>query len=586
MTVFRRFFQYTAFERARIVRAILYSVANKFFDILPEILIGVAVDVVVKRDQSFLGSMGILNLQHQLLILGGVTLLIWGFESLFDYLKSIEWRNLAQVIQHSLRRDVFAHAQKLPMSYFEEKNTGSLLSIMNDDVNQLERFLDGGANSIIQTAVSTVFVAVIFFFLAPGVAAMALMPIPLILAGAYYFQRHLGPCYLNVRERAGALSERLHNTLSGVAVVKSYAAEEYELGRLEADSEAYAEANRSAIVWSSAYIPMVRMAIVIGFIATIVFGGHLALSGQLSIGAYSVLVFLTQRLLWPFTDLAETTDLFQRGMASAKRALDLLETPIPKDSGLVAAVVHAPIAIGFQEISLQYPNGVHGLKNLSLQISAGETVALVGPTGSGKSSMIKLLLRFYEPTSGSIIWGQESIKTLSLETLRRSIGFVSQDVFLFHGSIRENIAYGSFGASDQEIRQAAEMAEAHHFIDQLPQGYDTIIGERGQKLSGGQRQRISIARAILKDPPVFIFDEATSAIDNETEAAIQRSIQQVSKGRTTILVAHRLSTIRHSHRILVLEAGQLIQTGSHEQLIEEQGLYQKLWKIQTGMLLS
>lgn len=577
-----RLLRYATSERSKIIQASLYSIANKFFDIMPEVLIGVAVDTVIKQQNSLIARFGIQNLQHQLVALGVLTLCIWGFESLFDYLKSVSWRNLAQDLQHRLRQDVFIHVQKLPMSYFEDKNTGSLLSVLNDDVNQLERFLDGGANSFIQTIVSTVFVGIIFFYLAPSVAVFALLPIPLIILGAYYFQNKLGPKYIAVREQAGLISSRLNNTLSGIAVVKSYAAEDYELGRLSAESLAYQEANQAAIVWSSAYVPIVRMAIVLGFIVTVVLGGHLALTGQLAVGAYSVLVFLTQRLLWPFTYLAEMTDLYQRAMASAHRALNLLDMPIPKDSGVLEPVLHERVQISFKDVSLRYPNGTLALDSFSLEIPAGETLALVGPTGSGKSSLIKLLLRFYEPTSGKIDWGSRELSEISLQILRKSIGFVSQEVFLFHGSVRENITYGSFEASREEIESAAQMAEAHEFIMRLPQGYDTVIGERGQKLSGGQRQRISIARAILKNPPVFIFDEATSAVDNETESAIQKSIYQIARDRTTLLVAHRLSTIRHAHRILVMEEGHITQSGTHKELISRSGLYQKLWKIQTG----
>lgn len=583
MSPLKRLLSYAQEDRSKIIKASTYSILNKLFDILPEVLIGVAVDTVVNRQSSLIARLGIPDLMHQLIALGVLTFFIWGFESLFQYLYAIEWRSLAQVLQHRLRQDAYGHVQQLPMSYFEDRNTGGLLSVLNDDINQLERFLDGGANSFIQIAVSTIFVGAIFFYLAPWVAVLALLPVPVILVGAYYFQDRLGPKYTAVREKAGLVAARLNNSLSGISVVKSYAAENYELQKLEADSYAYQQANQAAIRLSSAFIPLLRMAIVMGFIATIILGGHMAFTGELAVGSYSVLVFLTQRLLWPFTALADLTDLYERAMASANRVLDLLALPLPQSAehqdGQLKA--HAS-SLSFEHVSLVYPNGFVALQDLNLEIPAGQTIALVGATGAGKSSITKLLLRFYEPSSGVIKLGGQALSEISLKNLRRAIGLVSQDVFLFHGTVKENIAYGSFDSTPEQIKKAAQMAEAHDFIMDLPNGYDTLIGERGQKLSGGQRQRISIARAILKNPAIFIFDEATSAVDNETESAIQKSINLIAKDRTTILIAHRLSTIRHAHRILVLDNGQVAQSGTHDELVAHPGIYQKLWRIQTG----
>ncbi len=574
---------YAGNDRSKIIKASTFSVLNKTFDILPEVFIGIAVDTVVNKTDSLIARLGFPDLKDQLWILGLTTFAVWGLESLFQYLYSIEWRNLAQTLQHRLRKDTFAHVQKLPMSYFEDKNTGNLMSIMNDDINQLERFLDGGANSILQIASGTFLVAGIFFYLAPMIAALALLPIPIIMVGAYFFQERLGPRYAAVREKAGLISERLNNSLTGMAVVKSYTAEAFELAALEKQSNAYRQANVAAISLSSAFIPLLRMAIMAGFMVTLVVGGFQAFNGVLAVGSYSVLVFLTQRLLWPFTELGALTDLYERAMASTQRVLNLLHTPLPKAGHQSLDLSkRQSMALEFQDVSLVYPNGYEAIKHLSFAIPAGKSAAFVGTTGSGKTSITKLLLRFYEPSSGKIFVDGLDSANIHLESLRQSIGYVSQDVFLFHGTVRENIAYGSFSASKDEIIRAAKMAEAHEFIETLPQGYNTVIGERGQKLSGGQRQRLSIARAILKNPPIFIFDEATSAVDTETESAIQRSINQASQNRTTILIAHRLSTVRHADCIYVLEHGQLIESGTHDELIARTGAYKKLWDIQTG----
>jgi len=483
-----------------------------------------------------------------------------------------------------LRLDAYSHMQDLDMAWFEDASTGTLVAILNDDVNQLERFLDGGANDLIQVATSIIAVGAVFFYISPQIALMAFTPIPVIVLGAFWFQRRAQPLYANVREKVGLLSARLANNIAGISTIKSFTREDFELKKLEQESAAYVAANRGAIRISSAFIPVIRMAILVGFVATLIYGGKLTLDGQLNAGAYSVLVFLTQRLLWPMTRLAETVDLFERAMASTRRILNLLEVPIRTRSGSTALPIDKVQGeLRFENLSFAYANGAEVLHGINMHIAPGETIAVVGQTGSGKSTLMKLLLRFYAPTGGVIRLDGRDLTELKIPDLRAAFGLVSQDVFLFHGSVAENIAYGRPGAGQAEIEAAAKAAEAHDFIQQLPQAYDTIVGERGQKLSGGQRQRVSIARAVLKDPPVLILDEATSAVDNETEAAIQRSMQVITQGRTTLVVAHRLSTIVNADRIYVLDQGRVAEQGSHAELVAENGLYAALWRVQAGM---
>ena len=570
--------------RARIILASLYSVLNKLFDVLPEILIGVAIDVVVRREESFVAGLGIIEPFDQVLLLGVLTVLVWAMESLFEFLLLVAWRNLAQSLQHDLRLDAYGHMQDLDMAWFEDASTGNLVAILNDDINQLERFLDGGANAMIQVVTAVTAVGAVFFFLSPQIAVLAFMPIPVIIVGAFWFLRRAQPLYANVRERVGLLSNRLAINISGISTIKSFAREQHELDRLRADSDAYREANRRAIRVSSAFIPVIRMAILIGFVATLVYGGKLTLDGQMQAGAYGVLVFLTQRLLWPLTRVAETVDLYERAMASTKRILDLIETPFRIRSGERAFPVDSVQGkFVFADVSFSYATGPPVLEDLDVEVLPGQSIALVGQTGSGKSTMMKLLLRFYEPTSGSITLDGVDLSDILLSDLREAIGLVSQDVFLFHGSVRENIAYGRPGATVEEVIDAAGAAEAHEFIMGLDDGYDTIVGERGQKLSGGQRQRVSIARAVLKNPPILILDEATSSVDNETEAAIQRSMKHIAKGRTTIVIAHRLSTIVDVDRIYVLEHGRIAEQGDHATLMAIGGIYASLWEVQTGI---
>jgi ATP-binding cassette subfamily B protein len=582
-----RLLSYADKHRSRVWMATGFSVLNKLFDLAPPALIGVAVDVVVEQEQSLIARMGVVDIFDQLVALAAVTVVVWGLESAFQYAYAWYWRNLAQTIQHELRLDAYDHIQRLDLAYFHEESTGSLMAILNDDVNQLERFLDTGANDLIQVTTTAIAISITFFVLAPSVAWMAMLPIPLILWGSFKYQDLLAPRYAEVRERVGMLNSRLSNNLTGIATIKSFTTEEYERDRIDEESDEYRQANKRAIKLSAAFSPLIRMVIVIGFVATLVYGGKLTVEGTLAVGTYSVLVFLTQRLLWPLTRLGQTFDLYQRAMASTNRVLNLLEKPINIDDGDERVDVDTVDGeIVFDDVTFAYPGREPILDNFNLTIPAGATVGIVGSTGSGKTTLINLLLRFYDPQEGRITIDGRDISEVELESLRRAIGLVSQNVFLFHGSVRENVEYGTFDASDEMIRRAAESAEATEFIDEMPDDFDTIVGERGQTLSGGQRQRLSIARAVLKDPPILVLDEATSAVDNETEAAIQRSLEHITEARTTLVVAHRLSTIRHADKIVVMRHGKIAEEGRHDELVELDGIYANLWKVQTGEKVS
>ena len=579
-----RLFKHIRRHRGTVRLATFASIMNKLWDLAPPLLIGVAVDVVVEREDSLLAGFGVIDPWHQLILLSVLTFLIWGLESIFEYWYGILWRNLAQTVQHELRVDTFSHVQKQGMSWFDERQKGDLMAIMNDDINQLERFLDKGANDLLQVSTTVLVVGAVFIAISWEIAIFAVLPIPIIIWGSFKYQRSLEPRYAEVRKTAGTMNALLENDLSGIATIQSFTAEEVEKDRLESLSQSYREANRKAIRLSAAFVPMIRMAILLGFTATLLLGGWITLEGTLAVGAYSVLVFMTQRLLWPLTRLGETFDLYQRAMASSTRVLDLLASPIEIQEGEhdpeIGQVAKSDIEI--KDLKFSYPNRNPVFNGLNLTIPAQKTIGLVGSTGSGKTTLTKLLLRFNEISDGEISWSDAPIKEWRLERLRKSIALVDQHITLFPTTIMENIRYGNPDADDAAVENAAKVAEAFDFIQDLPETWQTLVGEGGHMLSGGQRQRIAIARAVLKDAPFLILDEATSAVDNETEAALQRSIAKISDNRTTLIIAHRLSTIRNAHQIIVLDKGIIAERGTHEELLELDGQYRKLWAVQTG----
>ncbi len=577
----RRLLSHLKHHQLTVILASLCSILNKFWDLAPPILIGMAIDVVVQREESFLASYGYPDPNQQFLILVGITVIIWVLESLFEYWWGILWRNLAQTAQHELRMDAYNHIQNLEMQWFSEQSTGGLMSILNDDVNQLERFLDQGANDLLQLATTITVVGSIMFILAPEVALLAVIPVPIIVIGSFIFQRRIGVRYKKVREEVGELNSLLNNNLQGITTIKSFTAESRESERVGIASESYRDANRDAIRLSASFVPLIRMAILFAFTANMLVGGWMALDGELDVGAYAIIVFITQRLLWPLTRLGQTFDLYQRAMASTTRVLDLVDTDIGIVEGdKILSDIQGRIA--FSELKFTYPGRESVLKDINFEIQEGTTVGLVGSTGSGKTTLTRLLMRFHDPLSGTLEIDGINIRDLKLESLRGAIALVSQNTTLFPGTVRENIAYGNPDATLEQIDYAAGIAEATIFISELPEGMETNIGEDGHKLSGGQRQRLAIARAVLKNAPILILDEATSNVDNETEAALQRSIEKISVGRTTLIIAHRLSTIRNADTIIVLDAGSISEVGNHDELILNNGIYSRLWAVQTG----
>ena len=577
----KNLYLYSKEQETKVRRGIVYSVLNKLFDLAPPVLIGVAIDIVVEGSDSFLGSLGILDRRRQLVVLAFLTFAIWAMESLFDYLAAVTWRNISQDVEHSLRTDTFKNVLGLDLQYFENKSSGRLMAVLNDDVNQLEKFLDTGANKLLQTITTVIVIGGTFLYISPLIAIFAFIPIPVIIFGSFRFTKTIASRYTRIRDAIETLNANLSNSLSGILTVKSFNREEREFIRISDSSVEVKSANYHAIRLSAAFIPIIRIAILFGFTATLLIGGFMALEGDINVAMYSVLLFITQRLLWPLTELGDTFDLYQRAMASFRRINTLKNTqPEIKNGDIESSGINEKIQL--KKVNFSYVEDFPVLNDVSLSIQKGSTTAIVGSTGSGKSTLIKLLLRLYDVDSGQIMFDDADIKDLEVHSLRKNIGLVSQDIFLFEGTVFDNIAYGNLDATEEEIWQAAKLSESDEFINLLPNKKETVVGERGQKLSGGQRQRISIARAILNNPEILILDEATSAVDNETEAAIQRSLDTLKDGRTVVAIAHRLSTIRNADIIYVLEKGEIVESGTHDELVNLKKVYANLWNVQTG----
>jgi len=587
ITALKKLFTYITPWRKDYYLGSLFSFLNKIFDIAPEILIGVAVDLVVKKNDSFVSSLGFNSISSQVFFLGAATFIIWALESTFEYLYLIRWRGLAQKVEHSLRVSAYDHAQKLDISWHESKMTGDIAAVLNDDINQLEKFLNNGINQIIQVVVSTISIGIIFFYISPLIASIAILPVPIIFFVSFFFQKRLSPIYKSVRDKAGLINSSIVNNLLGIQTIKSFMTYAFESDRVKTLSNDYQNENLKAISINSAFNPIIRMGVLAGFLGTILIGSTMALNGTLAVGAYSVLVFLTQRFLWPFTSLSILVDDFERSMASCKRIFDLMDSEIKiKDTNEPKEMKDLKGDIEFKSMSFNYPSGELLFENFTATIPFGSSIGIVGDTGSGKTTIAKLLLRLYDPINGSINIPGCNVKDIPINRLREKIGIVSQETFLFNASIKENISYGMKGVKEEDIVKAANDSHSIEFINSLKDGFNTMVGERGQKLSGGQKQRLAIARAIIRNPDILIFDEATSSVDNKTEQSIQQSFLKLKENRTIVIIAHRLSTIRNCDNILVIRNSNISEKGTHDELIDQGGFYSQLWNIQTGEKLK
>ena len=588
---------YLAYARPNLSYALLGMVntlIGRLFGLVPAFIIGLAVDAIFLGQRAYdvpLVPDGAIPTTPtgQLWFSIGVLLVATVLGAVTSWFEDWGWGVFAQRVQHRLRVDAYARLQDLDLAQFTGQRTGELMSILNNDVNALETFLEDGLSSIFWVSATFLGIGAILLSINAPLALVTVLPIPLLAAFTLVFTRVIEPRYLQIRGEIGDLNARFENAISGIEVIKTEHAEAYEEERVENASGSYLRANLEALKIQITYFPGLSLISGVGFALTFLVGGiwvlngpPFGLTGTLSPGEFVTFVIYAQQYLWPIIQFGNVVDDYERAKAAGTRVHELMtREQLVRDAPDATAVALGPGRVEFTDVDFGY-SADRVLTDISFVVEGGQTVGIVGPTGAGKSTLMKLLPRLYDVDSGAVRIDGQDVRDVTLASLRRAVGYVSQEPFLFYGTVRENIRYGSFDASEAAIRRAAQRAQAHEFIKNLPKGYETLVGERGIKLSGGQRQRLAIARTILKDPELLVLDEATSHVDTETEALIQRSLADFARDRTTFVIAHRLSTVRRADQILVLDDGWIVERGTHEELIAADGLYANFWRVQVG----
>ena len=510
-------------------------------------------------------------------------ILIMGVKGIAAYYQSY-WSNLFGIgAVYELRKELYKKLQTLPFRYYDNARTGDLMSRLTADVEGFRFFLSFGFTQLFNFILIIGFSLIIMFSYSWQLAVVTLAMTPFLCVTVYKFDKKVHPAFRGIRQSMGRLNTRVQENISGMNTVKALSQENEEIDRFTTHNEDYKKKEiYTAEIWAK-YFPFMEF---IGNICVVILlglGGHYVMAGELSAGKLLAFFSLVWYIMGPLMDLGFIVNTFSQSKASGERLLQILDEPteIATPENAVQGVSITG-HVEFKKVSLQYPNETnYALKNVTFEAKPGQVIGLMGPTGAGKSTITQLISRFYDVTEGEILIDGENVKRYDLKTLRQNIGYVLQETFLFSSTIRDNISYGNPDASDEEIMSAAKRADAHEFIMELPDGYNTVLGERGLGLSGGQKQRISIARALLVNPGILILDDATSAVDMQTEAKIQEAFRELMKGRTTFIIAHRISSVKHADQIIVFDNGEMVQTGCHEDLVnQEKGLYRRIYDIQ------
>ncbi|PAU84147.1 multidrug ABC transporter ATP-binding protein [Halorubrum salipaludis] len=634
----RLFREYGAPEAHWLVIGMAANVVARIAGLVPPVVLGVAIDAVFTGTGPYTLPIvpdAWLPTAEPAQFRLSVALIVGSFlvTGVFTYVYGIAANNFAHRVMHSVRTDSFDQMQRLDMTFFDDKQTGEVMSVLNNDASNLEVFLDNALQNSARLGVMVVGIAGVLLYYNYELAVVTLSAIPLMILFTLWFMRAVEPRYVAQRSVVGDLNTALENALSGVELVKTSNTEAHESDRVETASKQYFERTMSILRLNFVYRPGMELFAGLAFAATFAVGGYWLSAGPpgpfsttLTVGTFVTFVLLTQQFVAPLAEVSNIIDQYENAKASCERVFGLRDIPIRitdaddatdlgADGSVSGAVEYDDVSFAYAENALVDPEDADEevIRNVSFEAAPGDTVALVGPTGAGKSTLLKLLLRLYDVTDGAVRVDGHDVRDLTVESLRSNVGYVAQDTTLFDGTIAENIRYGRFtgsgvsgaesgdaagsgaaerdatgsGAAERDavrerVIEAAKAAEAHEFIDSLPNGYDTRIGEEGVKLSGGQRQRVAIARVVLQDPAILILDEATSAVDTETEMLIQRSLDELAADRTTFVIAHRLSTVTDADLTLVLEDGEVVERGTHDGLLDADGLYAKLWGVQAG----
>ena len=499
-------------------------------------------------------------------------------------LRSYIMARIGQRVTYGLRNEVYTHLHALSLSYYTKNETGRIMASVTQDVGRLQDFISDGLQEAIRDVLTLVIICIILFALNPGLAALVLLPTPLLVWATMRFGRKLHAIYRPLWRRWAALSALLADTIPGVRVVKAFAQERREVGKFKGRSLDLLQGELRVAWMRSLFGPVMAFITSIGTIVIWWVGGRDILAGELTLGAFVAFTSYMYRFYGPVESLCRLNHRFQRAATSAERVFDVLDTH-PEVIDQPEAMIMPPIEgrVEFRGVHFGYEEDKPVIEDLNFVVEPGEMIGLAGHSGAGKSTLINLICRFYEPQEGVILIDGHDTRQVNLQSLREQIGVVLQDPFLFNGTVAENIAYGHPESSLEQIVAGAKAANAHDFIMNMPDGYDTMVGERGTRVSGGERQRLSIARAILRDPRILILDEATSNVDTQTEAQIQEALERLVQGRTTFAIAHRLSTLKNAHRLLILDKGKLAEIGTHDELIAQDGIYANLCRMQTEM---
>ncbi len=570
MNVFLRLLKYLKPYWRWVVMSTVCLVLLTILNLLPPLFQKQIIDDVV--GQRLLGR------------LPALTLALIGVYAATQFLRSVDLylrHVLGEKFILDLRVLLYDYLQRLSISFFENRQTGEIMSRLTNDVNALEDFVTHSTGFLLVDLLRLVGTAVILFALDWQLALSTLLPVPILAVALRWFNTRVRPIYRRVRDRLGDINAELQDNLSGIRVIQAFGQEGHELDRFTRRSTRYYEERVKGIRYWSTFFPAMGFVASLGMIIVLGFGAYRVFSGALTLGGLVAFISYVASFYEPINRLVEVDNTVQQAIAAGERVFELLDT-VPEIEDAPEAIELPAIrgAVAFEGVSFRYGTGEEVLRGVSFEMQPGQVVALVGPSGAGKTSIANLIPRFYDPVSGRVTVGGHDVREVRLASLRRQIAVVLQDTFLFNGTVRENIIYGKPDASEEELIAAAKAAYAHEFIMDLPQGYDTEIGERGVKLSGGQKQRLALARAILTDPRILILDEATSSVDAEAEYLIQQALENVLEGRTALIIAHRLSTIRHADKIIALEDGRIVEVGDHGELLARGGLYSQMYRRQ------